>query len=353
MIANVILILAITVLVGIIVFSLDDISGVFDVIKTTRYQDILIAVALLFLYFALWPLTIVILTRIINKEIRVKDIYIIGATEHFFNGITPFSSGGQPFEVYAFSQKGVRAKDSTGILMMNFISFLIATNTFAVASLFYYESFMKEMSNFAAVTIIGFTMNFLVLVVIIAFGISRKFSSLIVKFAGFLCRFRFLKKIIEPKIPNLEEYIEGVQSAFKHLMGHKFIFLLCFLINVVKMFVYYAIPFFILKSLHVSIGWNNLIYVILGTSFATTMVVFLPTPGSSGGIEFAFKSIFASIQGVTSTVATSGMLLWRAITFFLPILLSFGAYLIFNHSVKKDEKRKENVPDDGSDLCRK
>ena len=47
MIANIILILAITVLVGIIVFSLDDISSVFDVIKTPRYQDILIAIALL------------------------------------------------------------------------------------------------------------------------------------------------------------------------------------------------------------------------------------------------------------------------------------------------------------------
>lgn len=353
MIANIILILAITVLVGIIVFSLDDISSVFDVIKTTRYQDILIAIALLLLYFALWPVTVVILTRLIDRQIKIKDIYIIGATEHFFNGITPFSSGGQPFEVYAFSQKGIKAKDSTGILMMNFISFLIATNTFAIASLFYYESFMKEMSNFAAVTIIGFTMNFLVLVIIIAFGVSRRFSSLIVKLARALCRFRFLKKLIEPRIPNLEEYIEGVQSAFRHLMSHKFVFLLCFLINVVKMFVYYAIPFFILKALHVQIGWNNLIYVILGTSFATTMVVFLPTPGSSGGIEFAFKSIFASIQGVTSTVATSGMLLWRAITFFLPILLSFGAYLLFNHRVKKDETRKETVPDAGSDLCRK
>lgn len=340
MISNIILILAITILVGIVIFSLEDFGSVINVIKYTKYQYILIALGLLIVYFLLWPLTVIILTRLRTKEIKRRDIFLIGSTEHFFNGITPFSSGGQPFEVYAFSQKGIKARDSTGILMMNFISFMIATNTFAIASLFFYKSFMSKMSNFAAVTIIGFSMNFLVLVIIFLFGISKKFSSLIVKLAKLFAKIKPLKKLIESKIPLLEEYIDGVQEAFKNLMKHKFHFLLCYLINVVKMAVYYAIPFFILLSLNVDVGINDLTYVMLGTSFATTMVVFLPTPGSSGGIEFAFKSIFASL-GVDSIVATSGMLLWRAITFFFPLVLSFICYMIFVGKLKRENKNKK------------
>lgn len=340
MISNIIMILAITILVGVIIFSFEDISSIIDVIKYTKYQYILIAVLLLLAYFLIWPSTVIILTRLRNKEIRKRDIFLIGSTEHFFNGITPFSSGGQPFEVYAFSQKGVLPRDSTGILMMNFISYMIATNTFAIASLFFYQSFMSKMTNFAAVTIIGFSMNFLVLVFIFMFGISKKTSNFIVKVAKLFAKIKPLKKLIESKIPMLEEYIDGVQEAFRNLMKHKFHFLICYFINVVKMAIYYAIPFFILLSLGVSVGINDLTYIMLGTSFATTMVVFLPTPGSSGGIEFAFKSIFASINGVTSIVATSGMLLWRAITFFLPMIISFICYLIFAHNVKKDYNRK-------------
>ena len=62
---------------------------------------------------------------------------LFGMSEHFFNGITPFATGGQPFQIYALSKKKVDLSTSTGLLMMNFIIHMCASNLFALISLFF------------------------------------------------------------------------------------------------------------------------------------------------------------------------------------------------------------------------
>lgn len=73
------------------------------------------------------------------------------------------------------------------------------------------------------------------------------------------------------------------------------------------------------------------------------MTCFVPTPGASGGIEFAFKSLFINLAGVTSSVAVSGMLLWRLLTYYILMIISLICYFILEFvSVKK---RRTSVAD--------
>ena len=58
---------------------------------------------------------------------------------------------------------------------------------------------------------------------------------------------------------------------------------------------YYAITFYVLRAFNIAVSYTDLFFVICGTSFAITACVFIPTPGGSGGIEFAFTSIFVFI----------------------------------------------------------
>ena len=105
------------------------------------------------------------------------------------------------------------------------------------------------------------------------------------------------------------------------------------------MFVYYAITFYVLRAFNIAVSYTDLFFVICGTSFAITACVFIPTPGGSGGIEFAFTSIFVFIaSGITKDLGASGMLLWRILTYYGLMLLSFIFYLILEKRTTKYEK---------------
>ena len=329
-----ILFAAITIFFLVLVLSLNDISAIFNQLKTIDPINLLIAFAFLLVYAILTPATLCILCRSEKVCASWKEIYVIGMTEHFFNGITPFATGGQPFQVYSLNKLKVPPSKSTGILMMNFIITMIVTNAYAVCSLMYYEKFISTAQNLQSIAIIGFTMNFLVLLFIIALGTSKKLCSCLIKIFKWLANLKFLKKFLEPKIPSFISYCENAQIAFKEIIHHKSSFIFCIIVKVIAMFFYYAMTFYILRSLHIDVGYDLFFTIICGTSFAVTAVVFLPTPGSSGGIEFAFSIIFTAFISMSDATANAGMLIWRLLSYYLMMIISLGFYIGFEIYLK-------------------
>ena len=110
-----------TVLILITILSVNDLNEIGKALVGVDVKNLLIALGLTLLYLALYPLSMCFLVKSEKVDIKFIDAYSIGMTEHFFNGITPFSTGGQPFQMYAFSKKKVKLSTSTSILMMNYI----------------------------------------------------------------------------------------------------------------------------------------------------------------------------------------------------------------------------------------
>lgn len=337
---KIILGLAVTILILLlIIFLTTDINAIKTAFSNINIGYLFAGIGLTLLYFILSPITTCILTKVKKCNIGMLDTFLIGNTEHFFNGITPFATGGQPFQVYSYSRLGVKASASTGILMMNFIIHMAVTNLFAILSIAIYPKLIKAVGNLLPMIIIGFTMNFLTFGFIILLACSKRVANFLVYLLKLLGKIKFLSKFITPAIPAFQKYCEDTQSAFKELWKHKGATLLCFFVRAITMFVYYAITFYILRSFNIGISYKDLFFVICGTSFAITTCVFIPTPGGSGGIEFAFTSIFVFIaSGITKDLGASGMLLWRILTYYGLMLVSFIDYLVLEKRTLKFQK---------------
>ena len=337
---KIILGLAVTILILLlIIFLTTDINAIKTAFSNINIGYLFAGIGLTLLYFILSPITTCILTKVKKCNIGMLDTFLIGNTEHFFNGITPFATGGQPFQVYSYSRLGVKASASTGILMMNFIIHMAVTNLFAILSIAIYPELIKAVGNLLPMIIIGFTMNFLTFGFIILLACSKRVANFLVYLLKLLGKIKFLSKFITPAIPAFQKYCEDTQSAFKELWKHKGATLLCFFVRAITMFVYYAITFYILRSFNIGISYKDLFFVICGTSFAITTCVFIPTPGGSGGIEFAFTSIFVFIaSGITKDLGASGMLLWRILTYYGLMLVSFIDYLVLEKRTLKFQK---------------
>ena len=99
-------------------------------------------------------------------------------------------------------------------------------------------------------------------------------------------------------------------------------------------------------SLYDAEGMNALI-VLFATSFAITAVVWVPTPGGTGGIEYAFSIVISSVclmASANSGAALALSLLWRLATYYFTLIVSFVFVCIFQARDKKALSMTEETP---------
>lgn len=344
------LFLLVSIVLIIILFSLNDINAIGEVLSTVSWNWMWISLGVLVLYILINPLSLYILGKGKGEDkISLKDSLMIGSLEYFFNGVTPFSSGGQPFQVYAYNKIGVKPSRSTGILLMNFVTYQIAVVLLCLLSLVYYADFTKGSPAISTMIVIGMSMNIFILLLFSSLGLSKTMRKLILKLITVIFSWKIFKGKLTKFISAFEQYCSDAQRTFKSLLHQKARFFMAILFKILSLVIFYMIPFFILRALKVeNIGIAELAKITAMTTFSIAMTCFIPTPGASGGIEFAFQSLFITLTGVTSAVAVSGMLLWRFITYYLLLLISFIIYLIFqkmhaHHNDMNDVEVSDNT----------
>lgn len=333
---SVIGVIILTVLFLAVFSNFHDLREIFGIIKTADTGNMLLSLLCLLLYFLLWPLSLCLIAKGDGFCASASDSYLIGNTEFFFNGITPFASGGQPIQLYLYTKRGVTASVSTGIIVANFIVLMISSNVFALLSLILYPTFS---ANFTPSTewmiVLGFVMNFLTLVFMVLMASCKFIRDLFKNLLLLICKIKFLGKHLEKAVPAFEAYCENAQAAAKEIFRHKLKFVCAVLLRSLSLVFYYAIPFFILRALGVDLALEAIPFIILASSFAITAMVWVPTPGGTGGIEFAFTSIFTTFAGVTSSIGAAGMFLWRGLTFYLLLVFSFISYVAYEAKTKR------------------
>lgn len=345
---KIILVAAMLIIVLIVIFSLNDIHEIGKVLKNVNWIWLWAAIGMLLLYILVYPLALCILGKSKKEEsISFKDSYMIATTEYFFNGITPFSSGGQPFQIYAYNQLGVPLHRSSGIILLNFVASQTALVVLCILAFFYYPKLTMDVVYLKVMIFVGLFINVFILLLFIAVGISKTLRKLATRFVQWFFNLKIFKGKMNKKILSFESYCDGAQETFKALVAQKGKFTLCIVTKIIAFICYYCIPFFILKALNIEVGVADIAIIVAMTTFAVAMTCYIPTPGSAGGIEFAFQSLFVTLlPQISATVAISGVLLWRFITYYLLMLISFIVYLIFESYVshkKKFEMKVEEI----------
>ncbi len=339
----------VAVLLLITVLSFNDLPSIIEQLNTVDFGYVALAVLMVVIYLALYPLSLCILTKARKLKAPGKVTYSIAMTEHFFNGITPWATGGQPFQAHTFTKVNVKLSESTGLLLANLVIYMISTNSVALLGLFFFDTLTASIDSWwLPIIFVGYIVNFSILAIMIVLGKSKTVRGWLVRFVRFLCRFRIFKKL-ESKADELEIYFVQVQEAFADLMKKKGHFFLALLTKILSLLFYYAAAFFIILSLNIPVGGSHLFLVIAGTSFALTAVGFVPTPGASGGVEGStgqvFKSIILYITGgtaVSAVVATANgvMLIWRLLSYYFIMLVSLIFYIGLEIYFARRNKKK-------------
>ena len=321
---NTIFLLIITGIVLYIVLK-DDFKDIVNILTKIDIKYILLAILFYTLYIVIKGYVNYKITND-KKKLSLKEAIKHNIITQFFNGVTPFSTGGQPMEVYMLMEHDIPIAKATNQTIQSFIFYQIALvicGSVAVINNFLFPIFPK-VRILQLLVLLGFAINVAVVIVLILISrskrVTNKLSAISIKILKKLKR-----KVDEEDIKQkFSDYHEG----FKELRKRKKLFVGGVLLNIVSLLCLYIVPMFILYSMgdFTSLTVNN---TITASAYVYIIGGFVPIPGASGGIEYGFGRFFGNFIGASTLSAV--LLLWRFITYYVGVII--GA-IVFNFEKK-------------------
>ena len=325
------IILALITLIVLFLVLKDDFGSIIKLLYGSNPLFILIACLLQFLLIFFESLAFHQILKSYKEDYHFKSTYQLSVITKFFNGITPFSTGGQPMQVYYLNKDGFRITKATNAIMQNFILYQVSLITVGTLSLLLnqkYNYFMDSPILRKLVTL-GFLVNTLVMIFVFIISFSNKFNQFFIEHGiNFLTSLGLIKDKEKTKERWIERCNDFHQGA-TFIKEHKKLCIQGYCYNIIALLCHYAIAYFVAKALSMDAS-VLLIPSIVASSYVAIIGSFVPIPGASGGIEFGFLQFFGNF--ISGSLLSATLLVWRSITYYIPMIL--GAVVL---NLRKDD----------------
>ena len=290
------------------------------VLKDNFSQIMGLLLSFIFLYWVFKSIAMYIVARHYSKSIKGFNIFKQIVITQFFNGITPFSTGGQPMQIYMLKKSNISLAKSTNIVMQDFMMYQVALVLYGIFAVVanYRFGFFESVPLLRRLVFLGFLVNTLVCLMVVILCFSKKTSKKIFD----LC-FKILSKIKFIKNPNevrekWNNRLLEFQESADLFMRNKSLFLKGTILNILALTSYYIIPFFIILGMRDTTNMSVL-NVIVSSAYTLVIGSFVPIPGGTGGIEYGFLKFFGNVN--TGSTLSAMLLMWRFITYYLGMII--------------------------------
>ncbi|MGE3063771.1 MAG: YbhN family protein [bacterium] len=305
----------------------------------------LIALVLLLAYYYLDGLRIKLLADALGYKISVMtgiDVVVGGI---FLAAVTPFQSGGYPFQVYCLNKRGIPYGEGTLILFMRGVLAIF----FHIAALpFIFVTYSSLLENSIVKWLIRYIMVLYPVMLLIAI-IAIAFPGKVVSFMMAIDR-KFNKNAgkNQSKLAKAANWIDTEIKLFKN--GLVFYFTkrrASLFINLALTFIGYILFFSLAAVILYALGagMKNPVAIASLQFLHNFLVYFTPTPGASGIAEALFAILFKDI--CPKEILGLYAIIWRFFTFTIGACIGgFLTLKIVNQSgttldeLMKDEKGK-------------
>lgn len=329
---NFIVIMLLTI--GVLYFSLkDNFNEIINQFLTLNWFWLIVGFVLIIGYWFFSSLSMYMIATKLDNKINFKSIFKINIITHFFNGVTPFASGGQPYQIYALKKEKINLVDSTNICVQNFVVYqlaLIILGTLAIVLNNVFDLFpdIKILKTFV---VVGYLVNLFVALGLFAISFTQKFNRFVLKLVISLGSKLKIVKDKEETIKKYNSYVSRFYNSTKLLLQDKKNLIKVIFYNLVGLICHYSIPLAILFSMGDFSSFN--IYIsILASAYVMIIGAFIPLPGGTGGLEYGFMAFFGNFvrDGKLSVL----MLVWRFITYYFGMIAG-AIVLSFNRRKEK------------------
>ncbi|MEJ5258397.1 MAG: lysylphosphatidylglycerol synthase transmembrane domain-containing protein [Fervidobacterium sp.] len=326
--------LAIVNIVGLFFAKQDPITA----LRSFPLKGFGILIVLLFLDYSIQAIRTMVFVRFMGYRLSFWRSFENFFFTIFFSFVTPMSIGGQPFQIYHLTKNGISSHDATNISIVRMFEGIIIVSVVDII-------FLKDVVGILrgtvglSVIIVGFLVT---LGISIAGFIAFVNKEFLYKIFKFFLKFTKSEKIQEKEIKALA-WLDNMSASTKTLLLKNYWIVLVdvalgILVSVLS-------PLMLKLSIeyvsHVKVPLTTIWGVI---SMLNTIVYYVPTPGSSGGIEGFYQMVFSHIYGARASM--TGIFVFRLVTYYLIIFI--GLFLMMRFTRFKEEV--ESVGQEGRSM---
>lgn len=327
LIKNIFLLVFICIIVLFFVLK-DDFNGIVDLLLSSNKKYILLSILFVFLSDLLKGYS---LYKLVGNKYNFNFFNGLSLMlmANFFNGITPFSLGGQPFMLYILKKDSdIDYVSGANILFKDFytyqLGFMLLTIICVICAYLFNLIIISNTVN--KLLWLGIIINIFITLFLLYIPHSKKNEYKIFKL---ISKVGFIKDK-ENFYNKLNTWINNFKAKTKDVIKDKKIIIICSLLNFIKILFVCISTYFCFKAIGSLVTLNN---VIVLTTLVMVMSSFVPIPGASGGMEFSFMQLF-SYYVIDSKLGAS-LLMWRAVTYYLPMIFGSIVFLFKRKSNRK------------------
>ena len=283
-------------------------------IKTCSKSYLIVILALGIIFHVLESFVCLMLVKRKVENFTFKQSFEVTFLGIFTN-VTTLALGTVPARTAYLHRRGLGVGEAIGITNMEYIfhkgSILIWSGMCLIINGRYIYA---ERPNLVPYTLLGFFISIIIVIALILICTWNKFYNLIIK------GIKFLEK--KPKWQNRGEKIklqvEAMHDEARDLLKSPRTILKAVVLNGVKLFSFYVVPFLCAKA----IGVDALPLMQMMTLASLTHVIAsaIPNIAGMGPLEAAFILLFS--YHMESGEAKSMLLLFRLATYFVPFIVS-------------------------------
>jgi glycosyltransferase 2 family protein len=329
------IILFITIIVLWLVLK-DSFNMSINLIFSSNLIWISIAIIVFIIQFILEAYIIYLLIHQFDKKYTLLKTIKLNIITKFFNGITPFASGGQPFQIIELKKDNVDYDKAMIVIVEDFILLQIAVVIMSIVGFIIGYIFkVIDFSSFLwTMTIVGFAVNLLILLFVLF--ISKKINlakKIGFSFIRFIYKIKLIKNL-DKSINKWNDLCNKYYFGINTLEEDKKLLNKCIKINIIYMIIYFTMPFFILKAVGYT-NFNNIFLITLLSLYVYLCGSFIPIPGGSFGIEYAYVNFFKA--HIKNIYVDPSLIIWRSLTYYFPMLIGGIVYNLRKNKNGEDE----------------
>lgn len=337
----------ISVVAGILTYQIlneNALTSINEISSMINWGVIVLLVVLFFLITFLESLKFWILIQRTTKKSRFALSYKVYALGRYYDNITPFATGGEPFQVFYLNNRGVPAAEALSIPMARYVFWQLSFSIFSLIVMLF--SISVNSTADAGTTIvtagswIGFAINSALLLIVGIISISKKIGTKIV--TGIL---KFLNKIkivknYEKQYNKTMKLVNEYQNTMRKYAKEGWAFASMILLTFLNFIIHYSLPFFIYASFF-NFNWSIFTTIFVYGLMTDLASGFFPLPGGTGVAELSFTALFG-LFFVDGTIFWA-MIIWRVLTYYAHIIhgliVMIYDYLIGNKRFEWEKKK--------------
>lgn len=298
-----------------------------EVIRDVNVKYLLLGIGTLLVMMLLDSLKYVVIMWANGVKPHYLTALKVSLLGKYYDNITPFSSGGQPMQIYYLHKKGLGGGKSSGIIMakmaFNMTLWLLICcllMTLNKGALTTYVQSDAQRQTFTIMGWVGFGVNCFLPITILLFALFPKMIEAITRWILLLGS---KMKIVKDKDATFNRAKKGVadfKASFVNMLKKPLQSFILLILCAVEPFLGMTLPYFAVVALGGPsvVPSTELMFAIMTLNVYVSMsATIIPTPGNMGAIETAFM--------MTLTTIAEGTLFW---TVFGWRLLSFYSYII-------------------------